>query len=62
MMAGSVSAEGWLDQRRWDALEEALKVQSSDISMREALSEGAEKISWKNSAIFSIVRRQRQKK
>ena len=32
------------------------------ISMREALSEGAEKISWKNSAIFSIVRRQRQKK
>ena len=31
MMAGSVSAEVWLDQRRWDALEEALKVQSSDI-------------------------------
>ena len=30
-MAGSVSAKVWLDQRRWDALEEALKVQSSDI-------------------------------
>jgi len=24
-MAGSTSAEVWLDQRRWDALEEALK-------------------------------------
>ena len=31
MMAGSVSAEVWLDQRRWDALEEALKSQGSDI-------------------------------
>ena len=30
-MADSVSTEAWLDQRRWDALEEALKVQSSDI-------------------------------
>lgn len=30
-MAGSTSAEVWLDQRRWDALEEALKAQGSDI-------------------------------
>ena len=26
-MAGSVSAEVWLNQRRWDALEESLKAQ-----------------------------------
>lgn len=26
-MTGSMSAEVWLDQRRWDALEEALKAQ-----------------------------------
>ena len=30
-MTGSMSAEVWLDQRRWDALEEALKAQGSDI-------------------------------
>ena len=30
-MANSLSAEVWLDQRRWDALEEALKAQGSDI-------------------------------
>lgn len=30
-MTGSTSAEVWLDQRRWDALEEALKAQGSDI-------------------------------
>ena len=29
-MANSLSAEVWLDQRRWDALEEALKAQGSD--------------------------------
>ena len=31
MMAGSVSAEVWLNQRRWDALEAALKSQGSNI-------------------------------
>ena len=30
-MAGSVSAEVWLNQRRWDALEESLKAQGSNI-------------------------------
>ena len=30
-MTGSVSAEVWLDQRRWDALDEALNAQGSDI-------------------------------
>ena len=30
-MTGSISTEVWLDQRRWDALEEALKAQGSDI-------------------------------
>ena len=30
-MAGSVSAEVWLNQRRWDALEESLKTQGSNI-------------------------------
>ena len=30
-MAGSVSTEVWLDRRRWDALEEALKAQGGDI-------------------------------
>ena len=27
-MAGSVSTEVWLDRRRWDALEEALKARA----------------------------------
>lgn len=30
-MADSVSTEAWLDQRRWVALEEALKAQGSDV-------------------------------
>ncbi len=32
MMAGSVSTEAWLDQRRWAALEEALKAQGSNVN------------------------------
>lgn len=37
-MADSVSTEAWLDQRRWAALEEALKAQGSNdewISLRK---------------------------
>ena len=30
-MADSVSTEAWLDQRRWAALEEALKAQGSNV-------------------------------
>jgi len=30
-MADSVSTEAWLDQRRWAALEEALKAQGSSM-------------------------------
>ena len=30
-MANSLSAEVWLDERRWDALEKALKARGTDI-------------------------------
>lgn len=30
-MANSISVEVWLDERRWDALEAALKMQGTNI-------------------------------